>query len=66
MRHKIVREIQQAKRRTTELRHRRDDAAASLRAAGYSSREMVERVTVQASRVRQYVMAGRTLIRWRP
>lgn len=59
MRHKIVREIQQAKRRAVELRKKRDDAAASLRAAGYSSREMAERVTVQASRVRQYVTAGR-------
>lgn len=55
---KITTDLEAAKARTLELRKRRDDAAATLREAGYSSAELAEKTTVQASRVRHYVTAG--------
>lgn len=56
--HRIVRKIEQSRSLATEYRARRDNAATTLRAAGYTSTELAEQVSVQSSRIRQYVTAG--------
>lgn len=54
----IVKEIETARRRAGKAREKRDNAAATLRMAGYTSSEVAMNVSVQASRIRQYVTAG--------
>lgn len=58
MKHKIVAEIAAQKEKANRLRANRDDAAATLREAGFTSSELAENVSVQASRIRHYVSAG--------
>lgn len=58
MSNRIVRDIEKARAEVAELRRARDDAAASLRACGFTSAEMAEVTNVQMSRVRHYWQAG--------
>lgn len=55
---KIVKKINDMKDRADGLRVARNDAAATLCSSGYSSQELAENVSVQASRVRHYVTSG--------
>ena len=55
---KIVTDIRRSEQKVKKLQVERDNAAASLMAKGYTSKELAEGTAVQASRVRQYKTAG--------
>lgn len=54
----LTADLNAAIKRETRLRKRRDDAARTLTASGYTSKELAAPTSVQASRVRQYVTEG--------
>lgn len=58
---KIVTDIRRSEQKVKKLQVERDNAAASLMAKGYTSKELAEGTAVQASRVRQYKTAGRVV-----
>lgn len=58
---KIVTDIRRSEQKIKKLQVERDNAAASLMAKGYTSKELAEGTAVQASRVRQYKTAGRVV-----
>lgn len=56
---KIVTDIQKSEQKIKRLQRERDNAAATLMAKGYTSKELAEGTDIQASRVRQYKTAGK-------
>src|SRR5699024_490228 len=58
VKHKMAAEIEAQKEKANGLRVNRNDAAATLREAGFTSSEQADNVSVQASRIRHYVSAG--------
>ena len=58
---KIVTDIRRSEQKVKKLQVERDNAAASLMAKGYTSKELAEGTAGQASRVRQYKTAGRVV-----
>lgn len=51
-------DIAAATRKEAKFRKRRDNAARTLMKSGYTSKELAAPITVQHSRIRQYVSAG--------